>query len=200
LARCVDIALNNNPGTRQAWQGAKAAAAQKQVADSIFYPSVTAGVNGIRNSAADYPFSSGQTIKDSFQPNVQITYVLFNFGGNYASSQSARDAMYAANYTYNRALQNVTLSVEENFYNLRADEASVDAARFNVKTRNMFTIHRMSVSMPASARGRICCARRRTFARRNFSSNRNFPRSKHPARPWRKSSEWRFHLIFTRRK
>jgi outer membrane protein len=132
LARCVDIALNNNPGTRQAWQAAKAAAAQKQVTDSIFYPSVTAGVNATRNSTGDFN-GAGQTITDQYQPNLQISYLLFNFGGNYASSRAARDAMYSANYNYNRALQNVTLAVEENFYNFRAAEASIDAARFNVE-------------------------------------------------------------------
>lgn len=132
LARCVDFALKNNPRTRQAWLAAKAASANKLLVDSAFYPSLTAGLNGQRVSQPSI-FAAGEQLKiDSYAPSLQISYILFNFGGNIANSQAAREAIYAANYSYNRTLQDIILAVAQSYYNLNAAEASVIASEFSV--------------------------------------------------------------------
>ena len=128
----MEIALTRNPATRQAWQNAKAAAAAKRITDSAYFPTITIGAIANRNSAGTATGAS-HIITDYYAPTLQITYMLFNFGGRRANSRAAEEAIYAANFNYNRILQEVVLATAQSYYNLAAAEASVDSASFNVK-------------------------------------------------------------------
>jgi outer membrane protein TolC len=133
LPALVDIALSNNPTTRQAWYQAKASAALLGETNSQYYPQITVNATLDRNKVRNVAFN-GQTTNANtnwstfYGPSVEINYLLWNFGANYAQSDAARQTMYAANYAYNQQIQDVILSTELAYFNFNAGLGFVDAA------------------------------------------------------------------------
>jgi TolC family type I secretion outer membrane protein len=140
LPALVDIALSNNPQTRAAWYSAKASAAQLGETNSQYYPQITVAANITRNKTRSIYYNGGgvtpgnsspsSTIYSTYYgPSAEINYLLWNFGKNYAQTESARQALYAANYQYNQQIQDVILSTELAYFNFNAGLGFVDAAK-----------------------------------------------------------------------
>ena len=122
LTQLVDAALQLNPSTRAAWAKAKAAAAGWAVARSPYYPSV----NGSLNSAAGrVPATLGGS--SYFNSSSSISYLLLDFGGRSAAAESARQALVAANWNHNQAIQDTLRNVPQAFYALLGNKALVHA-------------------------------------------------------------------------
>ena len=63
---------------------------------------------------------------------LQLTYTLLDFGRRSASADAARQQLAAANFTFNREIQEVIFSTEKAFYALSAAKAAVEAAYENL--------------------------------------------------------------------
>jgi len=138
LPALVDIALENNPTTRQAWYQAKQAAAQLGETNSQFYPQITVNATVSRDKLRNVAFNgqtagAGTTWSTFYGPSVEINYLLWNWGKNYAQSDAARQTLYAANYLYNQQIQDVILSTELAYFNFNAGLGFVDAAQATLK-------------------------------------------------------------------
>jgi len=132
LPTLVDIALSNNPQTRQAWYSAKAAAAQIGQVNSQYYPQITVGASVNRNKIRGTAFNgqsngAGTTYSTVYGPSAEINYLLWNFGKNYAQTEAARQSLYAANYEYNQSIQDVILATELAYFNFNAGLGLVEA-------------------------------------------------------------------------
>lgn len=122
LAALTDLALLNNPATREAWATARAQAAAVGVAASERFPSIDALVSLTRSTSGA---TSAQT---RLAPSVSLSYVLFDFNARGAAEQAAQYGALAANLTQNRSLQDVVLRVEQAYYQfLGADQTAVAA-------------------------------------------------------------------------
>jgi outer membrane protein len=133
LAELADTALQNNPASRKAWNDARAAVAQVAQAKGYFMPTVVAnaGASRSRTSADPDTYDSGST---RYGPGLQVNYLILNFGGGRkAAVEAALQTVYAANYTFNSALQNTLLSVETAYYGVISSKAGVAAAEASVK-------------------------------------------------------------------
>ena len=133
LAELADIALQNNPASRQAWNDARAAAAQVAQAEGRFMPTLVAnaGVRRDKTTAEPDSFDSGST---RYGPGLQVNYLILNLGGGRkAAVEAALQTVYAANYTFNRALQDTLLSVETAYYGFISAKASIAATEASVK-------------------------------------------------------------------
>jgi outer membrane protein TolC len=137
LENLVDIGLTNNPQTRLAWNAARSAAAALGSAQSSYFPRIEATANAARQKAA---FAGGKFIVDqtTLNPLATLSFLLFDFGGRKAATDSARETLQAANWTQNAAIQNVILLVEKSYYQylaakalLKAQEASLKGAQAN---------------------------------------------------------------------
>jgi outer membrane protein len=137
LANLVDIGLANNLQTRAAWNAARSASAALGAVQSSYYPKINATVNAARSKAA---FAGGQFIVDqeTLNPAASLSFLLFDFGGRKASSEQARQALRAANWMQNSAIQNVILQIESAYYQylaakafLKAEETSLKGAQAN---------------------------------------------------------------------
>ena len=108
LGQLVDVALKNNPATREAWFAARAAAAEVGSKRSLYFPYVE--VDGIlerqKQSAVGGQFTFIQT---TYGPSAAATWLLFNFGAREADVEEATRALYAADWTHNAAIQDVVL-------------------------------------------------------------------------------------------
>jgi len=133
LADLVDIGLTNNAQTRLAWSAARSAAAAFGVARSSEYPRLELTGTGTRSKAA---FAGGKFIVDqtTFSPIATLSYTLFDFGGRGASIDAARNALEAANWTQNAAIQNVILQVEKAYYQYLAAQALLKAQDVSLKS------------------------------------------------------------------
>ncbi len=144
LAELLDIALQNNPSTKQTWANARSAAAQYGQSLSLFYPQIQGSASYVRqkgsfpttNSFAGAtsatpgsgsPATLGSTVQsNSFTtqtfystqggPDVTLSYVLFDFGQRSASAMAAREALYYADYTHNQEVQTILQTVMDDYY------------------------------------------------------------------------------------
>src|SRR5580765_5976771 len=87
LAQIVDIALANNPTTRQAWLAARAAQANLGSAQSAYYPEIDLNASLSRTQSTALNSVSRQT---TFAPSLSLSYLLFDFGGREATVEGAR--------------------------------------------------------------------------------------------------------------
>lgn len=151
LAELLDIALQNNPSTKQTWAVARASAAQYGESLSPFFPNVEFSSFYFRQRAA-FPTPGGTGINDAAStvvpgcaagpvqaclftetgPDVQLSYVLFDFGQRTAASLAAREALYYADLSHNQNIQTVLRNVMGDYYDylfqqavLRSNEASL---------------------------------------------------------------------------
>jgi len=138
LEACADIALANNPATRQAWAEARAAAAGIGQAESLRYPRLSVSGTGTyqRQEYSLKDEAAGQAADvDGFVygPSLELTYLLFDFGGISGGIEEARQTLLAANYSFNKSIQDLLLEVEQSYYGLNAASAALEAAEADVE-------------------------------------------------------------------
>lgn len=141
LPQLTDLALSNNPATREAWSAARAEAAALGIAHSLYFPQIDGLVNLTHSKSIS---SSGTAVpaQTRYGPALSLGYLLFDFGARAGRVEAARYRLLAANLLQNRALQDVVLLVEQTYYQvlgldqlvaanreaLKSVEASLDAA------------------------------------------------------------------------
>ena len=132
LADAVDVALCNNPQTRQSWANAKVQAAQVGIARSDYLPSIDAAAVLQRAQTWNVPDSGGET---NLNGALTFNYLLFDFGGRDAAMEQARESLLAADWTHNSTLQSVLLGAVPAYYQLYATQEAVDAVLAAEKAR-----------------------------------------------------------------
>ncbi len=164
LAELIDIALQNNPATKQTWAQARAAASQYGQALSPFYPSIQSSSAYVRqkgsfpvtNSLSSVSSSTstgaaaavGNTVQsNSFTtqtfystqagPDVSLAYVLFDFGKRTAAAMASREALYYADLTHNQEIQTTLQTVMDDYYNYLYQMAALQANVANLANAQM---------------------------------------------------------------
>lgn len=127
LPELTALALENSPQTQRAWAAARAAMARKGQGYSIFYPQVTLAANYTRQRNDPDGFPEANTTP--YGGTLSASWLVFNFGGNFATAKAVREALYAANYEYDQSLQNLVLAVQTAYYNHQATQANLTAAQ-----------------------------------------------------------------------
>jgi outer membrane protein TolC len=143
LAQLTDLALRNNPRTRQAWANARFEAAQYGVAKSALMPQIDLVLNANRTRPISGTTGIATPANNRYGPTVSLSYVLYDFGARQAEVEAQAYRVLAANLTQNRVLQEVVLQVEQAYFRLlgveqlvragvqalKSAEATLDAAR-----------------------------------------------------------------------
>ena len=134
LPELVDLALRRNPATRQAWASARAAAAAFGSARAPYYPQASVQSEaGYQRFQFQNDFREAVIKQWEFTPLLQLTYILMDFGRRSAIADAARQQLAAANFLFNRKIQQVVFDTQKAFYALSAAKAAVTAARKNVE-------------------------------------------------------------------
>src|SRR5215470_10056087 len=135
LPALLDVALRDNPDTRAAWENARAAAARYGRSLAPYYPTVRAQAEVSPNERFLKESDTGTlTIhEDRYEPRVELTYTLLDFGRRAQSAELARQRLLAANFTFNRRLQDVVFDVERAYYQLDAAHGLERAAERNLE-------------------------------------------------------------------
>lgn len=138
-AQAVDLALRNNPATRQAWYRARSAAANVGSRIAAWYPTVE--VDGQLTRQKQYYFGSPAfLLSTTYGPSANLNWLLFDFGGRAADVDEARALLAQANASHDAVLNDVILQVLQAYYAyeaakslLAAQEASLKQAEENLK-------------------------------------------------------------------
>jgi outer membrane protein TolC len=65
---------------------------------------------------------------------VSLQYILLDFGARSGASRAAREALYAADFAHNTALQDVLLQTQQAFFAFQSARGVLEATRANVET------------------------------------------------------------------
>ena len=132
LIELLDMALRNNPKTRQAWENTRVARAKEKQSESKLYPQVNVSETITREkSDANIP---GNDIDDYYYgPTAKLTYLLFNFGGRGFAIKETVEMVLSADAQYDQAIQDLVLGVEQSYYGLYSSQAALQAAQDDTK-------------------------------------------------------------------
>lgn len=118
LAEVVNLALCNNPQTREVWASSRVQASQVGVSRGSFLPDISVSATGNRNFPGEKQRSIG----------LALSYLLLDFGERAANVENARQLLAAASATQDSTVQSVFLSAVQAFYQTQAAQAALDAA------------------------------------------------------------------------
>ena len=134
LPRLIDVSLTNNPGTRQAWERARGAAAAYGASRSAYYPKLSTQTRaGYTRQLVELPGQVAVFKQWESEPVLRLTYLLIDFGRRDADDEIARQQLAASNFSFNRELQTVVFATQQAFYALAAAKAGVTAAEQNLE-------------------------------------------------------------------
>jgi outer membrane protein len=125
LAELTELALKNNPRSRQAWFAARAAAAGVGIEKAGELPQITAGYSIARNRPVSATTGAVADWQTRYGPSVSLSYVLYDFGLGDDRVAAAEYRLLAANLAQNRVLQEVVFQVEQAYYQVLGIEALV---------------------------------------------------------------------------
>lgn len=128
LADAVDVALRTNPVTRISWAQARAAADLYGASRGSLLPTLSASGTVTRSRSIAVPGRlAGE--RTQYGPSLNLSYLVFDFGGRGAAIESARQIAIAAGLAHNAAVQNTVLQVETAAFSYLATRALRDAQR-----------------------------------------------------------------------
>jgi outer membrane protein len=134
LPELVNLAEQNNPDTRVAWENAKARAADLGISKASLYPTVAALV--IAQSARENLFFAPnyyrQTV-DTFSPALEVDYIIFDFGRRVQEIAASRANLLAANFLFNDTHRKVIFQVMAAYYHVLDTKGQEDVAEANLK-------------------------------------------------------------------
>lgn len=118
LAEIIDIALKNNTATWQTWAEARTSAASYAQTQSPALPQFNGQfeVSRLRFSTT-FNNQIETFLQSQWGPGLNVSYLVFDFGQQKATSEAARQALYFADWTHNRMIQTVIDTVTNDYYN-----------------------------------------------------------------------------------
>ena len=126
LVQLTDLALSNNPATKLAWASIRGSEAGVTLARAGYWPQLN----------ADYVLQRGRSINFSgatnsaqtrYGPGISLSYLLWDFGNRSGTLDAAKFSLTAAQLSGNQVLQDVVLTVEQDYYQVLGLAALVDA-------------------------------------------------------------------------
>lgn len=133
LPELTELALQNNPRTRQAWHGARAAAAGIGIEHADDLPQITADVTWQRNETGSQTGNQNPWLT-RYGPSITLTYLLFDFGAGDSRVKAAEYLALAAALSRNRVLQDVVFQVEQAYFRFLGFEQLVRSNELFLKS------------------------------------------------------------------
>lgn len=130
LAELIDVGLRNNLQTKITWSQALAAAAQYGESQSQLFPQVTGQYSverarqptfitdiSVAPTGGTTPISVTDVYYSVYGPQLQMSYLVYDFGALRATTESYRQALYYADWSHNSAIQVLIQTIMNDFYN-----------------------------------------------------------------------------------
>jgi outer membrane protein len=139
LPEIVDLALRNNPITRESWAQAQAYANAYGAARAAYFPTLDGSVTAARSEQAGGASTSlgaasaAGRPRSTLEPAVSLSYTVLDFGVRSGNVASARETAYAMSFTHNATIQSTVLTVEQAFYTYVAARAVLEAQQQSLR-------------------------------------------------------------------
>ena len=134
LVELIDLAQQNNPETRQAWQRARAAAARLGSAEAVYLPALTLVVaGGAERTPFPGPSGAFAVTGPYVQPALDLAWTLLDLS-RFAQVSETRARVTEANFTFSRKHQEVLFAVARAYFALDASRAELEAARSTLRS------------------------------------------------------------------
>ena len=144
LSDVIELAMCNNPTTKEAWLNTRAGAmAYNGSALGGYLPHVTASGSYGRNWREDHIAGApnAKTSDTTMSGGLSLSWLLYDFGKREASVERTFQAMNSANFAYSNTLQQVAHEVISAYYNTLSSVEALSAARANEDaTRKSFDL------------------------------------------------------------
>jgi outer membrane protein TolC len=134
LPELVNIAEQNNPDTRVAWENAKARAADLGVSKASLYPTLAA--MALADANRTNIFFSPDWIRQTtgtFSPTLAMDYIIFDFGRRLQAVAISRSNLLAANFLFNDTHRKTIFQVMEAYYRVLDSKGQEEAQEANLK-------------------------------------------------------------------
>jgi outer membrane protein len=142
LPDLLAFGLAHNPSTRQAYENARAAAAQLGSKQSLYWPAINATA---QLGYTQQSIGGGKTVIEqaSGSPALGLNWLVFDLGTRAGDIGEARELLFAANFAQDQNLQDEILKIEQAYYGelaakglVAAQEATVDEDKANLEAAN----------------------------------------------------------------
>ena len=135
LPELTELALQNNPRTRQAWYAARAQAAGVGLEKADDLPTIVADLTYQRSESGSQTGNQNPWLT-RYGPAVTLNYLLYDFGVGDNRVLAAEYQALAAALSQNRTLQDVVFQVEQAYYRYLGFEALVRSNELFLKSVN----------------------------------------------------------------
>ncbi len=146
LSELIDIAERHNPQTHLAWEQARQNALAVGVSESTLAPQITATLlAGGRRTVTSMPnflTPRGYMAANAAAafPEIQLSYLLFDFGHTRATIDSAKALSIASNFDFTQTHQKLFMDVINAYYNHEASIADYEAAEESVRNTHLLQV------------------------------------------------------------
>ncbi|MES2207957.1 MAG: TolC family protein [Pseudomonadota bacterium] len=130
LSEIIDHALCHHPQTRDAWSTIRIRAAEVGISKGAYLPSLTVGANISRSITDNSAIDLGNTVRQRYTQrsvNLNVNYVLLDFGERKANLESAKEILTAANATMNETIQLIYLAAAQAYYDLFTAQSTLSS-------------------------------------------------------------------------
>ncbi|HTA68445.1 MAG TPA: TolC family protein [Bryobacteraceae bacterium] len=140
LAELIDVGERNNPQTRATWERAKQQAKLLGIERSEYFPVLAATVLfGDQRVAEPFPkplSPVGYSVVDLplVQPEIELQYLLFDFGGRKARVDAAKAEALAVGAQFIKTNQDIAFAISNDYYALVTAQERLQAATDTLKT------------------------------------------------------------------
>ncbi len=134
LSDLVNLAEQNNPETRVAWENAKQRATDLGVSKATLYPTLTA-LALADSSRVDILFNTDwiRQTTGTFSPTLSLDYILFDFGRRFQEIAISRSNLLSANYLFTDTHRRIIFQVMEAYYRVLNSKGQEEAQEANLK-------------------------------------------------------------------
>lgn len=133
LEEAIERILCGDPQTRVAWANAKIQAAQVGISRSAYLPRLDGRLETSRgytdSDNLDFPQQSNNGSRRGQSANIELSWVLFDFGRRSAALRNTQQLLLAANASQDATLQNTFTFAAQAYYNALAAQRSLVASR-----------------------------------------------------------------------
>src|SRR5215469_940435 len=135
LSELVNIAEENNPDTRVAWENAKARAADLGIAKSTLYPTLAAvALASSVQLGVFFGNSFQKQTTESISPGgLTVDYTIFDFGQRSEQISASKSKLLASNFQFNDTHRKIIFQVMQAYYLFLDTKGKEDVARANLK-------------------------------------------------------------------
>jgi outer membrane protein len=182
LPELIDIAQSSNPVTRNAWNDARDAALVAGIAESTFFPVVSAAiVQGYQRFLGDTAGVSNNLTAEGNVAVASIQWLLFDFGERRALLDVAKEGSIISNIAFTAAHQQVIYNVSLAFYTHAAARAHLTSAAKSLRDakevqtaaedrhkRGIGTVVEVAQTRQASAEARLVLVQAEAAAQNSY--------------------------------